>query len=216
MNQILETDLTNNSKIKNKKKKTLLFLQLLFSSLFLILICFFVFYNNLNLSKKELYSNQILENYNIAKLYTNLNNDDSHTSTFIEDNQTFNVIGIIEIPIINLYYPVFSNYSDELLKISPCKFYGPKPGNYGNLCIAGHNYDNDKFFSKLSSLKVNDEIILYDNYNNKFSYFVSDKYEVNSNNLSPIYSYDNNLKQLTLITCNNFNNNRIIIEAFCK
>lgn len=107
-------------------------------------------------------------------------------------------------------------YSDELLKISPCKFYGPLPGKSGNLCIAGHNYDNDKFFSKISSLSVNDEIIIYDNSNNKFSYFVSDIYEVSSDDLSPVYSYDKNNKQLTLITCNNFNNNRIVVKAFCE
>ena len=65
------------------------------------------------------------------------------------------------------YYPVFSNYNEELLKISPCRFYGPTLGKNGNLCIAGHNYDNSKFFSKISILHINDEIILYNNSNKK-------------------------------------------------
>lgn len=215
MNQILETNL-NNKKNKSHKKKILFFLQLSFSLMFIIVISIFVFYNNFNLSKKENYSNQVLEIYNIARLYANLNNSVDDASNKIDDDQIFNIIGIIEISKINLYYPVFSTYSDELLKISPCKFYGPSPGNTGNLCIAGHNYDNDKFFSKISSLSINDEIIIYDNSNNKFFYFISDIYEVSSDDLSPVYSYDKNNKQLTLITCNNFNNNRIVVKAFCE
>ena len=215
MNQILETNL-NDKKNKSYRKKTLFFLQLSFSLFFVIAISIFIFYNNFNLSRKENYSNQVLENYNIARLYANLNNNIDSASNEIDSNQIFNIIGIIEISKINLYYPVFSMYSDELLKISPCKFYGPLPGKSGNLCIAGHNYDNDKFFSKISSLSINDEIIIYDNSNNKFSYFVSDIYEVSSDDLSPVYSYDKNNKQLTLITCNNFNNNRIVVKAFCE
>ena len=215
MNQILETNL-NDKKNKSYRKKTLFFLQLSFSLFFVIAISIFIFYNNFNLSRKENYSNQVLENYNIARLYANLNNNIDSASNEIDSNQIFNIIGIIEISKINLYYPVFSTYSDELLKISPCKFYGPLPGKSGNLCIAGHNYDNDKFFSKISSLSINDEIIIYDNSNNKFSYFVSDIYEVSSDDLSPVYSYDKNNKQLTLITCNNFNNNRIVVKAFCE
>ena len=215
MKQILETNL-NDKKNKSYRKKTLFFLQLSFSLFFVIAISIFIFYNNFNLSRKENYSNQVLENYNIARLYANLNNNIDSASNEIDSNQIFNIIGIIEISKINLYYPVFSTYSDELLKISPCKFYGPLPGKSGNLCIAGHNYDNDKFFSKISSLSVNDEIIIYDNSNNKFSYFVSDIYEVSSDDLSPVYSYDKNNKQLTLITCNNFNNNRIVVKAFCE
>lgn len=86
----------------------------------------------------------------------------------------------------------------------------------GNLCIAGHNYDNNKFFSKIATLNINDEIFIYDNFNKKFTYLVSDIYEVKPDDLSPIYSYDKNTKQLTLITCNNLNNNRIIVKAILE
>ena len=104
--------------------------------------------------------------------------------------------GIIQIPKIDLYYPVFSHLTEELLKASPCKFYGDTPSVNGNICIAGHNYDNRLFFSKLSSLSSNDII-----------------YEVPSSDLSPVLNYEQNEKILTLVTCNNFNNNRIIVRA---
>lgn len=121
--------------------------------------------------------------------------------------------GIIEIPKINLYYPVFSHLTEDLLKISPCKFYGDSPDENGNICIAGHNYDNSLFFSKISTLSTNDEIFLFDNNGTKYIYFVYDIYEVKPSDLSPVLNYPQNEKTLTLITCNNFNSNRIILKA---
>lgn len=212
MNQILQTDLKEkNSKLKQLKK--LLKIQLYFSIIFMIIIVSVISYNNLNLQKKEMYSNQVLNNYNITKLYSNLNSISNEMQN--SDNNTENsyIIGILEIPKINIYYPIFSTYDDELLKICPCKFYGPSPGKIGNLCIAGHNYDNNKFFSNITDLNINDEIIIYNTSNDKFSYSIFDIYEVKFDDLSPVYSYDNTSKQLTLITCNNLNNNRIIVKA---
>lgn len=121
--------------------------------------------------------------------------------------------GIIEIPKINLYYPVFSHLTEDLLKISPCKFYGDSPDVDGNICIAGHNYDNSLFFSKISTLSPNDEIFIFYNNGCQYIYFVYDMYEVEASDFSPILNYQQNEKTLTLVTCNNFNSNRIILKA---
>lgn len=121
--------------------------------------------------------------------------------------------GIIEIPKINLYYPVFSHLTEDLLKISPCKFYGDSPDVNGNICIAGHNYDNALFFSKISSLSQNAQINIFDNNGIQYIYVVSSIYEVEDSNLSPVLQYESNKKTLTLVTCNNFNSNRIIVKA---
>ena len=123
------------------------------------------------------------------------------------------LFGIIEIPKINLYYPVFSELTEELLKVSPCKFYGGAPSSAGNVCIAGHNYDNSLFFSKLSSLSKNDQIFIFDNNGVQYVYFVYYLYEVPETDLSPVLNYNANEKVLTLVTCNNFNSNRIIVKA---
>lgn len=209
MNQILQT------KLKNKNHnlitwKKILNIQFCLSIIFIFIIGSFIIYKTVNLYKKENYSTQLLNNYNITKLYSNNN------STYSENTDDYSIMGIIEIPKINVYYPIFSTCDDNLLKIAPCKFYGPKPGKNGNLCIAGHNYDNGKFFSNISNLSINDEIIIYNSSNTKFSYFIVDIYEVKPDDLSPVYSYDNNSKELTLITCNNLNKNRIIVKAIYK
>ena len=72
------------------------------------------------------------------------------------------------------------------------------------------------FFSKINQLKANDEIYIYDNTGTKYTYQVQESYEVNENDLSPITNYNENEKTLTLITCNNLNNNRFIIKAIQK
>src|SRR5699024_5658625 len=64
-------------------------------------------------------------------------------------NNTYQVEASLKIPKINLNYPVISETSDELLKISVNKFHGPKPNETGNYCIVGHNYKNGKMFGRL-------------------------------------------------------------------
>ena len=121
--------------------------------------------------------------------------------------------GIIEIPKINLYYPVFSQLTEDLLKISPCKFYVETPDVNGNICIAGHNYDNSLFFSKISTLTTDDEIFIYDNKGTKYVYVLYSQYEVSASDLSPVLNYDSNAKILTLFTCNNLNSNSSSLKA---
>ena len=213
MNQILQT------KLKNlKKNKSFIKVQFYISILILAILVIYLFLNWQNLHKNELDSDSLLSNYNLTKLYANSEKlDNSYSSDFFtlldESNTNNYILGIIEIKSINLYYPIFAYYSDENLKVSPCRFYGPEPGNTGNLCVLGHNYNNTKFFSNVSLLKENDEIVLYDNFQNVFPYLVEKVYEVNNEDFSPIYDYDKAKKNLTLITCNNINNNRIIVRA---
>ena len=121
--------------------------------------------------------------------------------------------GIIEIPKIDIYYPIFSHCTEELLKTAPCKIYGDSLMNNGNICIAGHNYDNSLFFSKIGTLSKGDEIYLFDISGNKYFYVVDSIYEVDESDLSPIFNYYSSEKVLTLITCNNFNAKRTILRA---
>ena len=141
----------------------------------------------------------------MSKLYSSSNVKNSQT------NDT-DILGTISIPSLNISYTFFFGISDDLLKISPCRLSGQMPDSKSNLCIAGHNYNDDRFFGKIFLLRNNDKIIIKDNSNNQFTYYVYDKYEVKEDDLSPIS--DNKLFcELTVITCNNFNNNRLIIKA---
>lgn len=213
MNQILNTNLENNNN-NNENYQIILhdethiskkvFKTQFMISIFgiLIIISFFSFYYY-SLLKKEKLSTNLMDNYEISKLYAT--SDNSSESNLI--------IGMIEIPKLNISYPLFSKLDNSLLEISPCIADGKMPPEPSNLCIAGHNYNNDKFFSKINLLNIKDEINIYDNIGQKFSYYVFANYEVKEDDLSPIFNYDNNSCVITLITCNNFNDNRIIIKA---
>ncbi len=209
MNQILVTNFNNkfNNK-KGKEYKKIFKVQFIISiTIIVFAICFFIYYLY-SLETSENFSKKIINNYNISTLYSS--NEKNKKTENLSENSIF---GIIEIPKINIYYPVFSFLSEENLKVSPCKLYGTNLNENTNICIAGHNYNNDMFFSNIDKLQNGDEIYIYNNNGFKYIYKVFGKYEVKENDLSPIYNYNKNEKTLTLITCNNLNNNRIIIKA---
>ena len=204
MIQILMTTLNKKNTIKRQ-----FIVQLSISIIGILIIISCYFYYRIQLINYEKLSKTLSQNYKISKLYSEYNNNNS----LLNDSD---ILGTITIPKLNISYTFFNGLTDELLKIAPCRYYGDMPDKKGNLCIAGHNYNDNRFFSKINTLENNDKIIIYDNLENKFIYSVFDKYEVKDNDFSPIYEYDKNINQITLITCNNFNNNRIIVKGIIK
>lgn len=192
MNQIIVNAKTNLFKKKIYIIQFCMFFILISSFIIYLL---FEFYSNNNVKKLSYFTNK---SYSITKLYSNSNN-------FIANSNNILIIGTIEIPAISVTYPILSEYNDELLKLSVCKFYGPHINKPGNLCIVGHNFNNNDFFSNLYLLNINDIINLYDLNNNKISYSVYKKYEVFPNNLDYLYRNTYSKKEITLITCNNLN-----------
>ena len=198
MNQILLT-----KKIYNKIKKIYFILFIIF--IFLILIISFTFFHNIySIYAKRVNSKHALSIYKISTLYSNIP---------LSNNTA--IIGMIDIPIINISYPIISKTSEELLKISPCRFAGPFPNRFGNMCIAAHNYKNNLMFSKLNKLEKKDSIYITDLNKDKFEYIVYEKYISSEDDWSCI-NQQNNI-EITLITCNTSNNKeRIIIKAKMK
>lgn len=221
MNQILnikpdkeknDDDINIDENVLPKKKK-LFNIQFSLSIIaILITLSSFLFYK-FSLSKKENFSDLLINNYNISKLYSE--NTNTSNQDYVVSDDT--VLGVIEIPSLTISYPFFAGLNDDLLKKAPCRFFGALPSENSNeknnLCIAGHNYDNNKFFSNVKKLQVDNQIIIHDNFSHSFTYSVFKNYEVNNDDLSPIYTNFTNGNELTLVTCNNFNNKRIIIKA---
>lgn len=127
-------------------------------------------------------------------------------------------IAKINIPSIDCEYPILNSNSVELLKISPCYFWGPQePNEVGNYCIVGHNYRNDKFFSHVPELTVGDSIELTNsvgpNKGRTLEYKVYDKYVVDPEDTDCTSQRTNGLKEITLITCTNDSKQRVIVKA---
>lgn len=126
---------------------------------------------------------------------------------------------IINIPSIGVNYPVLKetsgtiNHIDELLKISPCYFWGNSPNEVGNYCIVGHNYRSNKFFSKVLNLEDGDIIEITDLTGRTLKYAVYDKFVVEPDDLDCTSQRTNGMKEVTLITCTNDSSQRVIVKA---
>ena len=128
-------------------------------------------------------------------------------------------VGRIEIPKINVNYAILAQASgDKLvdwLKVSPCMFWGVYPNEIGNCSIAGHNYRNKRFFSKVPTLKIGDRISITDAEGKKINYTVFNKYEVDPNDTSCVEEIPGkeNKRVVTIITCTNDSKKRVIVQA---
>ena len=143
------------------------------------------------------------------------NNSSKHlTGTYTAPNgQKYVTVGAINIPSIDVNYPILSETSDKLLKVSVCKFWGCNPNEVGNLCIAGHNYRNSKFFSKVLKLTVGDIIEITDLSDRTLKYSVYDKFTVDPTDVSCTSQLTNGKKVVTLITCTNDSKQRVVVKA---
>lgn len=129
------------------------------------------------------------------------------------NGRVYNTVGTVNIPSINVNYPILSETSESLLKVSVCKFWGPNPNEVGNLCIAGHNYRNSRFFSKAVNMVVGDTIEITDLSGRTLVYAVYDKYTVDPTDVSCTSQLTNGKKIVTLITCTNDSKQRVVIKA---
>ena len=134
-------------------------------------------------------------------------------SSVTASGQEYHTVAIVNIPSIGVNYPVLNTTTDELLKISPCYFWGPKPNQIGNYCIVGHNYRNSKFFSKVPTLENGAIIEVTDLSGKTLKYAVYDKYLVDPSDVSCTSQRTNGKREITLITCTNDSAQRVIVKA---
>ena len=212
MNQILVTEklyITPELKRKKKMYKIRFFLSILL----ICLLCSYYIYAENDRNKSEEVSKQILADLqtrseqeedtttkNIVNdvLIVTLNeNDAEHVeeepvdSMEQTENFTTTVNGIeyttdsiLTIPKLDISYPVLSETSEELLKISLNKYWGNGANEVGNYCIVGHNYANGKLFGKLSQIEIGDIATLQDTKGRTLTYEVYDIYIVDPTDVS--------------------------------
>jgi len=125
----------------------------------------------------------------------------------------YKVVGIIEIPKIDIKYPILNKTNDDAMQYAITKFSGGEINSIGNFVMAGHNYLDGSMFGKVKQLKVGDEIKLTDLYNNTVTYEIFDIYSTDPNDTKIINSVKENTKEITLITCTNGHINRLITKA---
>lgn len=139
--------------------------------------------------------------------------EEPDTTYTTDTGENYTTDSILIIPCIDLRYPVLSETSDELLKISLNKYWGNGPNQVGNYCIVGHNYANGKMFGKLWRMEIGDTAILRDMSGNEVTYEVYDKYIVDPTDVSCTSQLTNGKREMTLITCSNYGTQRRILKC---
>lgn len=232
MNQILVTDKLYVTK-KLKKKKKMYKIQFVISLILVVLFSGWYIYSEIDKNACEAVSKDILSNISIKD-----NNDDTRSeeplvvamddTEVVENTQTNNISdgiykdqsgniykyeSILNIPKLKIEYPVLTDTSDELLKISLNKFWGGSPNSVGNYCIVGHNYKSGKMFGKLSQISNGDKVQLTDLSGKTVEYQVYNKYIVYPEDVACTSQITNGLKEITLITCTNGGKQRLIVKC---
>ncbi len=131
-----------------------------------------------------------------------------------EDGTTYMAEAILKIPSLNIEYPVLSETSEELLKISINKLWGPNPNEVGNYVVVGHNYKSGKMFGKLKNINYGDTIELTDLSGRTITYVVSEIYVIDPTDVSCTSQLTNGKKQITLITCSNSGSKRLVVQGY--
>lgn len=153
---------------------------------------------------------------NEGKIETTINEieDDFNNNEIIDKYYNgYKIDGIIEIPKINIKYPILNKTDDESMKISITKFWGPEINTIGNYTVAGHNNRDGTMFGNTKKLNIGDEIKLTDLNDNTIVYTIFKIYLIDPDDTSCIESIQNDTKEVTLITCTNGHKNRLIIKA---
>lgn len=126
---------------------------------------------------------------------------------------SYKIEAVVSIPSLDINYPVISDTSEELLKISVNKYWGPAPNQVGNYCIVGHNYKSKKMFGRLEEISNDDIIEITDVNDNTVKYAVYDRYVVEPDDVDCTSQLTNGKKEVTLITCTNYGKQRLVVKA---
>ena len=169
-------------------------------------------------------SNQIneKESQEVVEAFSNIdfseNNEESEQQSQL-NYKGYNVIGIVKIPKINIEYPIIEigdidpESAKKPMKLSIIKYWGENVNDYGNLSLAGHNNKDGTMFGKTKKLKNGDIVELTDLLGKTIQYSIFDIFVTDPNDVSILLPKDENIREVTLITCTNGNKERLILKA---
>ena len=183
-----------------KKKICNLIITILVIALIVVIAMIIIRYGKNYLNEKE-----------ISKTLTTIEEELSNQSLNNENEildveyKGYKIEGIIEIPKINIKYPIINETNEETMKISVTKFSGPTNMiSYGKVT---------RMFGKTSHLKIGDTIKLTNLKNETIEYKIFKIYSIDPSDVTCANSVDPTTREITLITCTNGHKNRLITKA---
>ena len=127
----------------------------------------------------------------------------------------YKVAGKLEMPTVNLQYPVLDQMTDaNAIEVSVAIQYGVGLNNVGNTVIIGHNYRSGLFFGSNKNLQIGDTIYITDwATGTRRAYTIYNKYTTEESDTS-YYSRDTGGKrEVSLVTCQSNNKYRLVVLA---
>lgn len=138
------------------------------------------------------------------------NSNTSQATTY----KGFPVVGTIQIPAINLKYPILNKNTPQALKTSVVLLYTSNGLNeVGNSVIIGHNYRNGTMFSNVKKLSNGDTIYITDMQGRKVKYTIYNMYRASGSDGAYITRNTAGKREISLSTCTDDSKARTIVLA---
>ena len=190
------------------KKVYNLIIAVLIVALIVVIAMIVIRYGGNYLNEKEVSAS-------LATIEEELNRKETQQSESLPELEFkgYKVEGIIEIPKINIKYPIIDHTNEETMKVSITKFWGPQANEIGNYTVAGHNNKDGTMFGKTKYLQIGDKIKLTNLKNETIEYGVFKIYSIDPDDVSCVESVESGTREITLITCTNGHKNRLVTKA---
>ena len=190
------------------KKVYNLIIAVLIVALIVVVAMIVIRYGGNYLNEKEVSSS-------LETIEEELNKEETQQSESLPELEFkgYKIEGIIEIPKINIKYPIIDHTNEETMKVSITKFWGPQANEIGNYTVAGHNNKDGSMFGKTKYLQIGDKIKLTNLKNETIEYEIFKIYSIDPDDVSCVESVENGTREITLITCTNGHKNRLVTKA---
>lgn len=167
--------------------------------------------NNTTTEEENTTTNTVAPTLGIENIL--IDNNSSETDTNTKMYKGFPMVGTIEIPAINLKYPVLEEASKSAIEVAVAVYYGPGLNEVGNTTIVGHNYRNGTFFSKNKKLVEGDKVYITDNSGTKVTYVIYKTYTTAPEDSEYLDRDTQGKREISLTTCTDDAKSRLIIWA---
>ena len=190
------------------KKVYNLIIAVLIVALIVVVAMIVIRYGGNYLNEKEVSSS-------LETIEEELNKEETQQSESLPELEFkgYKIEGIIEIPKINIKYPIIDHTNEETMKVSITKFWGPQANEIGNYTVAGHNNKDGTMFGKTKYLQIGDKIKLTNLKNKIIEYEIFKIYSIDPDDVRCVESVESGTREITLITCTNGHKNRLVTKA---
>ena len=167
--------------------------------------------NNINeeIPESNIIANEIAPTIGLENIIVDNTSSEENTKNY----KGFPMVGTIEIPAINLKYPVLEDSSRDAIEVAVGIYDGPGLNKVGVTTIAGHNYRDGRFFANNKKLVEGDKIYITDINGQKITYSIYKIYTTSPEDGSHLDYDTQGKREIALSTCTDDTKSRLIILA---